>query len=153
VFVHDISHGYDFQRTRLNLAPARATVRSGTSVKLIVAADHGWQNTGLLLEAGQRYTLKATGQYTLASEPKPWVSEPNGVTIRYCRGLPLGILLAAVQGDEGQEGQSPFLRPQVIGAGASVEPKQSGTLYLRVNDFAGELADNTGSADVEVASE
>ena len=144
VFVGELVHGYDFARTRLDFSPAKFTPRADMPVKLTVAADRGWQNTGVRLEAGVRYKLTATGQYTLAGEPKPWISEPNGVTIRYHRGLPLGILLAVVRPEDSQQGPSPFFKPDVIGLGATIEPEQTGTLYLRINDFAGELADNTG---------
>jgi hypothetical protein len=40
----------------------------------------------------------------------------------------------------------------VIAKAASIEPKQTGTLYLRINDFAGELADNAGAAAVIVTA-
>jgi hypothetical protein len=152
VFVSELSHGYDFERTRLDFLPGQP-LTTGTNFKLEVAADRGWQNSGLRLDAGKRYRVVASGQYTLADVPKPWVSEPNGVTIRYHRGLPLGIVLAVVRPDEAGQAPSPFFSPQVIGLGATLEPKQTGTLYLRINDFAGELADNRGVASVTVAAE
>ena len=90
---------------------------------------------------------------SLATNPKPWISEPNGVTIRYHRGMPLGILLAVVRPSETVQGPSSFFKPDVIGIGATIEPKQPGTLYLRINDFAGELADNSGAAEVVIVAE
>ena len=153
VFVSELAHGYDFERTRLDFSSAKTTPTTGSPVRLDIAADRGWQNTGLRLEADKRYQLTAKGRYTLANEPKPWISEPGGVTIRYHRGLPLGILLAVVRPDEAVTGPSPFYSPQVIGTGSSVEPKRTGTLYLRINDFAGELADNVGAALVLLSAE
>lgn len=153
VFVSELAHGYDFERTRLDLSRATGMPKTGTPVKLDIAADRGWQNTGLRLEASMRYQVTASGRYTLAIEPKPWISEPGGVTIRYHRGLPLGILLAVVRPEKAAQGPSPFFNPQVIGRGATIEPKQTGTLYLRINDFAGELADNSGTAEVVIAAE
>jgi hypothetical protein len=153
VFIGELAHGYDFQRTKLDFTPARAAPEADKPAKASIAADQGWQNTGLRLEAGRRYKLTATGRYTLAAVPKPWISEPGGVTIRYHRGLPLGIVLAVVRPEEPQAGPSPFFNPQVIGTGATIEPQQTGTLYLRINDFAGELADNSGTAEVTVSVE
>jgi hypothetical protein len=153
VFVSELAHGYDFERTRLDLSPAKATVAVDKPVGFDVAADRGWQNTGLRVEAGKRVKLTAEGKYTLADDPKPWVSEPNGVTIRYHCGLPLGILLAVVRPDAAVDGSSPFFYPQVIGPKAILEPKHTGTLFLRINDFAGELADNRGVAKVTVSVE
>ncbi|MEX2140498.1 MAG: hypothetical protein WD894_14640 [Pirellulales bacterium] len=153
VFVSELAHGYDFERTRLDFSPAKTTPKAGAPMSLKVAADRGWQNTGLRLEANKRYALTASGRYTLATEPKPWLSEPGGVTIRYHRGLPLGILLAVVRPDEAGQGPSPFYSPHIVGLSATIEPKQTGTLYLRINDFAGELADNSGAAEVVVNAE
>jgi hypothetical protein len=153
VFVSELAHGYDFERTQLDFSPAKTAPTTDMPLKLDITADRGWQNTGLRLEAGKRYQVTAGGQYTLAIEPKPWISEPGGVTIRYHRGLPLGILLAVVRPEEAVQGPSPFFNPQVIGLGAIIEPKQTGTLYLRINDFAGELADNSGAANVTVVAE
>jgi len=42
------------------------------------------------------------------------------------------------------------LRPWVIGLGASLEPPQTGTLYLKINDSPAELDDNTGQFTVEI---
>ena len=37
--------------------------------KLTVAADRGWQNTGVRLEAGKAYDLQASGRYQVGKEP------------------------------------------------------------------------------------
>jgi hypothetical protein len=37
-----------------------------------------------------------------------------------------------------------------LGAEGKLVPKVSGTLFLRLNDFLSELADNTGSVTVEI---
>ena len=79
------------------------------------------------------------------------IREPNGVSIRYYRGRPLGVLLAAVRPDHaGDDGPSDLARPQVIGLSGRISPEKTGTLYLRVNDSAAELADNAGTLTVQV---
>ena len=153
VFVSELSHGYDFERMRLDLADAKTSPQPAAPATVAIAADRGWQSTGLLLEAGKQYRLTASGQYQIGADRKPWISEANGVTIRYHRGLPLGILLAAVRPTERDSAISPFFEPQVIGLSGTIMPQQAGTLYLRINDFAGELADNQGSAKVVVTTE
>jgi hypothetical protein len=152
VFISELAHGYDFARTQLDLSDATAAVVPGTPAKFAVAADRGWQNTHVRLKEGVSYRLTASGRFTLAAEPKPWVSEPAGVTIRYHHGRPLGIVMGVVRSS--RPGQmSSFLQPIVIGTGTTLKPEQSGTLFLRVNDFAGELADNSGAADVVISAE
>ena len=46
VFIGELAHGYDFARTRLDFSPAKTTPGTVSPVKLTVAADRGWQNTG-----------------------------------------------------------------------------------------------------------
>jgi hypothetical protein len=116
-----------------------------------IAADRGWQNSGLRLDAGVTYRLSAKGRYQVAKEPKTWWCEPGGVSIRYYQGRPLGILLAAVRPDHPPPGStSVLLRPIVVGLGATLLPKESGTLLLKINDSAAELGDNAGELKVEV---
>ena len=119
-----------------------------------MAADRGWQNSGLRLEAGVTYRLTATGRYQVAKEPKVWWCEPGGVSIRYYKGRPLGILLAAVRPDHPAPGStSALLHSTVVGLGTTLSPTQTGTLFLKINDSAGELDDNAGELKVKVRRE
>jgi len=149
VFVSDLEYGCDVARTAVDFTPGKPLPESGARVT--VAADRGWQNSGLRLEGGHAYRLTASGRYQVAALPQPWPCEPGGVSIRYYKGRPLGILLAAVRPDEGQrKAASALLSPTVIGLGATLTPQESGTLYLRINDSSAELADNAGSLRVEI---
>ncbi|MEX0641877.1 MAG: hypothetical protein WD468_04210, partial [Pirellulales bacterium] len=149
VFVAGLEHGYDFTREAIDFAAGKPL--AGESGTVNVAADRGWQSSGVHVETGKTYRLTATGRYQVAKEPKIWWCEPGGVTIRYHRGRPLGMLLAAVRSDNFQVGQtSGLVTPQPIGLGADLTPAQSGTLMLRINDSAGELADNEGVVLVEI---
>ncbi|NUQ63306.1 MAG: hypothetical protein HUU20_12575, partial [Pirellulales bacterium] len=150
VFVADLEYGYDVARNAIVFTPGKPLPAEGAQVR--VAADRGWQNSGLRLEAGKTYRLRASGRYQLGDRPRTWWCEPGGVSIRYYHGLPLGILLAAVRPDEGAaDGPTPLVRPLAVGLGADLKPEQSGTLYLRINDSGAELADNAGEATVEIA--
>lgn len=152
LFVAGVEHGYDFERTAIDYTPA-AELLTGEKV-VAIAADRGWQNTGLRLSAGKKYQLTAAGRYRLAVEPVVWFSEPGGVSIRYYQGRPLGVLLASVHPDEVSTDQpSPLLTPHVVGLGGVWQPERDGTLLLRVNDSAGELTDNAGELQVTVRLE
>ena len=149
VFVVNLEYGHDVPRTVLDLSPGEPI--SGAGADATVAADRGWQNTGLRLQAGVTYRLTAQGRYQIADEPRTWWCEPGGVSIRYYRGLPLGILMAAVRPDEvHQSGPRPLVRPSAIGLGSALTPEKAGTLHLRINDSPGELDDNRGSLSVEI---
>lgn len=149
-FVVNIEYGYDIQREAFQSRPAASLPAVGATVE--IAADRGWQSTGTRLEAGKSYRIEASGRYQIGKVPKVWLSEPNGVTIRYHHGQPLGILLGAVV-DEADAGATDngFLQPAPIGLGLEITPPLSGTLYLRINDSPAELFDNQGTAKVRIS--
>ena len=142
-FLHELDYGYDLTRGAIEFREAKPLTDENRSVN--IAADRGWQSSGIRLSAGEEYTIAATGRYQVADRPQPWWCEPNGVTIRYYAGRRLGMLLAMVVADAGEW-------PVVIatGAKASLSPQKSGTLYLRINDSPAELADNAGTLMVTI---
>jgi len=157
--VANMEYGYDVVRSAVEFTPgkkgsellSRDGNNSSDPFSLRIAADRGWQNSGLRLEDGRKYRLTASGRYQVAKEPKMWWCEPGGVTIRYYQGRPLGILLASVRPDQPAAGStSALLKPIVIGLGTTLSPPESGTLFLKINDSAGELDDNAGEVKVEV---
>ena len=149
VFIVNLEYGHDVPKTLLDFTPGEPI--SGSKSDVTVAADRGWQNTGLRLEAGTTYRLTAQGRYQIAEEPRIWWCEPGGVSIRYYRGLPLGILIAALRPDEAPEnGPRPLVRPVAVGLEATLTPEKTSTLHLQINDSPGELHDNRGSLSVEI---
>ena len=46
-----------------------------------------------------------------------------------------------------------MLHLTIIGLGATLMPEETGTLFLEINDSAGELDDNAGELKVEVRRE
>ncbi len=152
LFVANLDYGYDFARMDVDRVAGRPL--GDGSARVSVAADRGWQSSGVQLEAGRKYHLRASGRYQIALEPRAWMCEPGGVTIRYYHGQPLGILLAAVRSDDAKAtGPNGLLNPIVVGLETTFESPRTGTLYLRVNDSAGSLADNAGTLDVEITAE
>lgn len=153
LMVADLQYGYDVERSAIDFTPGK--IEEWQAARTVrVAADRGWQNTGLRLEAGRRYRLTASGRYQVVREPKVWWSEPGGVSIRYYKGRPLGVLLATVRPDDPpSDSKSTFLHPTTIGLGATFSPPHTGTLFLKINDSPAELADNAGELKVEVRRE
>jgi len=148
-FVANIEYGYDVARESIIRRDSPAALpNEGASVE--VAADRGWQSSGHTLEAGKTYQLTASGQFQIGKSTKPWISEANGITLKYYKGRPIGLLLAAVT-DEGKSGGlSPLVKPIVVGERGEITPEQDGVLYLRMNDSPAELFDNAGNASVRV---
>ena len=154
VFAGELEYGVDVPPTAIVFRPGQPPAVAGTQAT--VAVDRGWQSSGVRLEAGRKYRIRAVGRYQIATSnvagtPKPWPCEPGGVTLRYYRGRPLGILLGAVEPDAPAAGSQPaMLQPITVGLDTIIEPSVTGTLYLRVNDSNGELHDNAGSLTVEI---
>jgi hypothetical protein len=97
LFVDEICYGYDFARCAIRFVPSQPIPAQGVQVR--VEVDRGWQSSGWQVEAGRTYRLIASGRYQVAQKPKVWWCEPGGVTIRYYRGRPLGMLLAAIRAE------------------------------------------------------
>ena len=152
LLIAGMEYGYDVARTAVDFTPGRALPAQGATVT--VAADRGWQNSGLRLEAGATYRLTAAGRYQVAGKPQIWWCEPNGVSIRYYQGQPLGLLLGAIRPDGPlKKGSSALLHPTPVGLGAALAPDRAGTLFLKINDSAGELGDNKGELKVRVRTQ
>ena len=151
LLITGLEYGHDVAGTAVDFTPGKPLPPGGAEVSL--AADRGWQNSGLRLDGGVKYRLRASGRYQVADRPQIWWCEPGGVSIRYYQGRPLGILLGAVRPDGGKPGSSALLRPTVVGLAATLISKESGTLYLKINDSAAELGDNAGELKVEIERE
>jgi hypothetical protein len=72
----------------------------------------------------------------------PVESAPDGISLRWYRGRPVGAVLVAQWVDAGA-GPPGF---RVLGAGgdAEIRAATSGPLFVRVNDAPGDRADNAG---------
>jgi hypothetical protein len=144
-----MEYGFDRQRSAIDFRSGKDLPTEGAKFK--IAADHGWQSSGLRLLAGKPYRLRANGRYEVAQAPQPWFSEPNGVSIRYYKRAPLGILAAAVRPELREAGAvSTFFRAEFAGLELVITPATTGTLYLRINDSNAELSDNRGELEVEI---
>lgn len=152
LFAANLCHGYIIDRTVLDFRLAKALSGPGARTQIDIAADRGWQSSGVFVEHGKNYQISASGTCVLSHDPKPWESEPQGISFRYHARLPLGILVAAIRSDAPIE-KPPYttmLDVLPVGRGRQITPDVSGTLYFRVNDDWGELLDNSGMVHVTI---
>ncbi|MEX1098038.1 MAG: hypothetical protein WED34_18490 [Planctomycetales bacterium] len=152
VFASTLDDGYDLERAAIEFRPGEPLRPESAEARCDVQAGRGWQSSGVLVEQGQEYEIAATGRFTLATEPRPWLAEPRGISFRYFDGRPLGQLLATVRGEATGDGRGPesMLETFAVGAGPRITAPRTGTLYLRLNDSWSELADNSGEARVTI---
>jgi hypothetical protein len=149
LFATNLMYGYDCARAAINFQPGK---RLDTETTIQIEADRGWQSSGVLVEQGHTYQITATGQFSVAQDPKPWVSEPQGITFRYFDGQPVGLLMGCVRTEEGPAGgaDESMLRQFEIGRGRQFQSPVTGTLYLRLNDAWNSLHDNRGHVSVRI---
>ncbi|MDA0658855.1 MAG: hypothetical protein O3C60_08410 [Planctomycetota bacterium] len=152
LFVRELRYGKEFTPLTISDHKLPPQDLADAGIALQVDARLGWQNTGVRLLANRSYQIQAEGRYVVATEPRPWWTEPGGVTIDYVGGRPLGQLLAAVAPVEpGRRGPS-LADPAGVGSSGVVRPTKGGVLFLRVNDRAGDLRDNEGTLRVTVTN-
>ena len=117
-------------------------------IRLRVRADNasnGWNDSGLMVRAGQRLRITATGRVSLGAGQ---MSTPTGLPRladrdKLMRNEPTGALIAVI-GDDNDD----FI---FVGANREFVAQRDGRLFLGVNE--GNLADNSGTYDVTVEAE
>jgi hypothetical protein len=161
VFIAGLEYGYDIPRTAIDFTPGKPIAEDAEPTTATVASDRGWQNSGIRLEGGRKYELTASGRWTKKCRPAFWSGlkvlpeqielESGGISVRYYRGQPLGILQAAVRPDHPNPDKlAVFLQPTIVGLKATLAPEESGTLYFKLNDTAADLESNVGEVKCRV---
>lgn len=153
VFVTEIDYGYNLPASVIQHSetPAQRPAEGASPLQAKVAVDHGWQSTGIELAEGVTYDCAATGNYQLKTSPEVWNCTADGVTIEYHRGRPLGLLEAAIRplGDLPDQ-VTVLTQSEPLGSRKTVISPRTGVLYVRINEAAGELADNRGNLTIHV---
>ncbi len=152
LFASNLQYGYDLERSAINFEAGAPLSDDQPETSRQIDAGRGWQSSGVRLEQGSSYEISATGRFSLGEQPKPWISEPQGITFRYFNATPLGMLVGCLRTDEGFAGEfeESMLRVVTLGAIREFNPPVSGTLYLRLNDAWNSLDDNRGHATVTI---
>jgi hypothetical protein len=122
--------------------------RQQTKTKVLAQAEE-WRNSGVVVEKGKHYEIKAKGRWTAGSFCS-W-SGPDGAGASNALCIPIGLQVkgwsqGALIGKIGHEG-TPF----AVGNELSLEPEQDGVLYFRMNDQDGLFGDNEGYVNVDVS--
>ncbi len=150
LFVTNAEYGYDWQR---NEVVYRDPVPfSGEVMTAEIQANRGWQSTGILLDTDTNFQLIAEGEYVIRKEEgQPWMCQPNGVTIHYHDGKPLGQLVGALRAEPWNGGRiTPLVTTNEVGLATSLFPEGPCVLFLKVNESPDQLADNVGTIQVQI---
>lgn len=155
LFLAHLDYGYDSSRELVHRSERIEEATPGKIFQRKVDSAKGWQSTGLKLPAGAKLDIAASGRFQITLEPAtvdqpavPWMCEPQGVTIEYYQGRPLGQLIATIA--KGPADSDAFTRPQSIGYRKRIDTDEGGTLYLRANERSDQLNDNRGQMTVKL---
>lgn len=159
LFLAHLDYGYDSSHETVYGVENNSKLEDGTIRTVTIAANKGWQSTGIVLPPNAKIDLAATGKFQVALElvgqindqaSQSWMSEPQGVTIQYYQGEPLGKLIAAIVNSSDQSDTKGLTQIQPVGRRGQVTSKSGGVLYLRPNERADRLGDNEGQITVKL---
>lgn len=152
LFANGFCYGYDAKSAAIDIKPGEKLAAGAAPRTTSLKTNRGWQSSGVRVDTGHTVEITATGQFELAQRPKPWVCEPQGVSITYFQGRPLGEVAAVIVPDSRKSLPITVntLRSVPVGRRAVLVAPIKGTIYLRVNDSFAKLADNTGRLNVSL---
>ncbi len=148
--VSELEYGYDPSHGMLTMADSPAPV-SEKAVQVKIDVARTWQSSGVRVEPGEVISIDADGNYAVGDKPKPWLCNPEGVTIDYYRGEPLGKVIMTIAAGQPEESDSTQpIDVIAVGRHAEVKVPKAGELHFRVNESNRGLGDNSGSVQVSI---
>jgi hypothetical protein len=155
LFIDELDYGLDV--SKVILAAAQAGTATGTTKSFRIDSAKAWQVTSLTLRVGDRIRIRCrsriqVGQTVKNGQAIPWTATADGITLKYYRGRPLGVLLAGTLGDAppSRLQLDRGIQTEVIGSAGELMAKSSGRLCLRINESPAEMQDNQGVLEVEI---
>ena len=170
IFIEEMDYGVEIQRSRI-IAATDLDEANPDANHYSIKTDHGWQQTRLTVQAGDRLKVQSSGRFIVGQtvapraaqddqppadggKTYPWYCESNGVTLEYYRGQPLGMLTAGVLfSDPERQNAKGELAWRVVSIPAAGPEREitvpaSGVLCFRINESPAKLSDNKGALDV-----
>jgi len=144
LFVESLSETFDKARS----FPVHHPVATSSQTEISLSAERGWQDTGWEMMPGESVSLTCSGQCVLNETTGPWIAEPNGITLEYNQGCPIGEVVAVLVTSEGKK----VSRRIKVGLNAQITATQPSRLWLQINDDAGSRSNNSGKYIVRIQS-
>lgn len=136
-FLQHVCNGFRCDLAYWDWSRKHTAMPAGTTRQARVAANRGWQPTGVLVKPDLEYTLTATGVW------KPDPALTKGVTAdgdEKGNGKLVGVLFKDFELSEQFE----------LGAGKTFKPPSEGQLHVRCQEDWGKIGDNTGTIDLKI---
>lgn len=154
LYVQHLDYGYDSTQETIQYASEVLELEAGKIDTRTLDTTQGWQAAGIRVPPNCLVDIAARGRFQIAEEriqqqARVWNCEPQGVTIEYYQGRPLGKLLAAIVPEAATAQESRF---DAVGVGrrGEIATKSGGQLYFRINERADRLGDNAGKITVKI---
>jgi len=144
LYIHEVGYGTDIEAVALGIAT------KNDDGSLNVSATSSWQSTGITVTSSDRWQIASSGDFLLGNTTKPWRCEPNGITVDYYNGHPLGKLMAAIITDRPEQIVQVPIGVGGFGSEKSVTFTHDGVLALRINESPAKLGDNSGGLKVTI---
>jgi hypothetical protein len=159
LFVRQLDFGFDLSRASF-FFPEESWKPLGQSTSRTISAASGWQSTGILCQADQPIELTPKGRVIVkaaqpAKQEPAWQSEPQGLTLEYFEGKPLGQLVGWIAPIPSNSSETRLFETPIdtfsIDRQMKIRPKHSGILLLRVNESPTSLDDNQGDYQLQIS--
>ena len=156
IFLTELDYGFSPSHSMpdLKTTPLKPLEQKETRT---VRSDRGWQSTGLVVQIGQRLRITSHGKTVIrAGETNKnkydWNSEPQGITLEFVNGQPLGRLVATIVPITASAAEKTLakLSAHPIGRSAVWTAPEEGVLLLKINEPSSELFDNSGEITVTI---
>lgn len=146
-FTDEIDYGFDFARSAIDWSAGQPLAGR---VRVAVAADRGWQSTGVACRRGEAVEFAAVGRAGVGRAGDTALeSTAEGISLRWYRGRPVGRLLLAQWGAPAGGGRPRF---GVLGEGSRgiVVAADDGVLHAKLNAPPGSLPEHAGALELHL---
>jgi hypothetical protein len=149
-FVTELDYGVDPASIIIDLKSAIET-KSADANSIQVVPDVGWQFHPQVLDATKRYKVESSGRVTISKQTPDLWSEPQGITLRYVAGKPLGQLITTMIPKQGSLENTIAWNRFSVSKGTSITPNADSHLLFRINCANEAMKDASGRYEVTVS--
>ncbi len=155
LFINEMDYGYSIARGCLSEASLSGGRFGSQRTKFQISAERSWQVTEQKVQQGERFRIESSGEFVVGqSNPStPWKCQPNGITIQYHLGRPLGRLQVGILDLEAKTAEQQvkgLLNPLDVGISGVISAPTNGVLCFRINESPAFLDDNQGALEVVI---
>lgn len=141
LFADSLCEAFDAARS----FPRHRDPEKNATNELVLDSALGWQDTGWTLKSGDSIQIQASGRCSMNHTSAPWIAEPNGITLEYNQGRPIGEVLAICVTEDGRQ----MSRRISVGYGRTISVPQPCRVWLQINDNAASRTNNSGSYTIQ----